>query len=139
MIETLVSIIAILTVFGALVAYNYIRDLRRDLRSARDEALTAWRLYDNTNRELCELQGKPVPAPYFQERRGQNSQEKPGQGFHIGAVGPTAIVDREQRRTRADNEMRQPAFANPGVLTGRSTPEDIAAAAREATNGDGLD
>ena len=126
MTGTLVSIIAILTAFIVVVVYNYISDLRRDLRSARDEAQTAWRLYDNTNRELCATQGKPVPASFFPEPQKNEKLKDPG--FRVGTVGVTAINDRERRRERADHELRR-----------GPSPADIAAAAREAVNGDGLE
>ena len=125
--------ITIVLIFACLVAYEYIRDLRRDLKDSQAEAKRAWRLYDNTNRELCAIQGKPVPAPYFEEDR-QPAKKSENEGFRPTGIGPTVINDRERRRTRQDEADREPRFANRAMLAHRSpSPDEIAAAARAAT------
>lgn len=136
MIGTLVSIIGVLLVFACLVAYNYIMDLRRERATARDEAKTAWRLYDASNRELAAVKGLPVPDPYFTDttaNRNPQTQTSASAPFVPTGIGPTAISDRELRRERQE----QAARTGDPELTRHPTAEQIAAAAREATRNNG--
>lgn len=122
--------ITVLLIFACLVAYEYIRDLRRDLKSAREVGEEGWRQYERVDRELRILKGQHVPSePMLPE-----PEQKRPQGFQPGAIGRTAILTRDfvqQRETRDDEALRRPANT--------PTQADIAQAAREAVNGDGLD
>jgi hypothetical protein len=122
----MINIVTILLLFACLVAYEYIRDLRRDLKDARTHADDAWRLYEKLDRELREMKGQPLPA---ERVTPEQEPKKERQGFVPGAIGRTAILDREFGQ-RDDDEMRRPA----------NTPsrDEIVAAIQEATNGDGL-
>lgn len=117
------AIIAVLVVFACVVAYNYICDLRRDLKAAREDSDLAWRLYDQTNAELCAHLGKPAQPAIADARR--NPHPRPAHGFRPVAVGPNAIRDRELLREREqEQESRAPL--------GGIHPNDVADAAREA-------
>jgi len=124
--------LSVLLIFACLVAYEYIRDLRRDLKSAREEAKAAWKIYERTNNELRALQGKPPQAPFFPEdtKKAEPEDEKREQGFRPRTVGPSAILDREMQEGRIDAGMRTPAGYPP-------TQEQVLAQVREAkSNGE---
>jgi hypothetical protein len=121
------TIITILLLFATLVTYEYIRDLRRDLKSARELGEEGWRQYEHAIEELRKAKGLPA----HKERLLPEPEEKKD-GFQPGLVGRTAILTRDFgqiRETRDDDGMRRPA---------RPTSAEIAEAAREAVNGDGL-
>jgi len=116
------AILAVLIVFATLVAYNYIRDLRRERDAARENADTAWRLYEQTDRELCALLGRSVPTQTLADAKQPPRQSR---GFRPTAIGPTAIRDRELRRElEEEGEGRAPID---GIH-----PSDAHDAAREA-------
>lgn len=135
------TITVVLLVFACLVTYEYIRDLRRSLKEALSNQRTAWRLYDAAQRELCAVLGKHVPKPYFPEDQPREDEKPPSSAPFVPAgIGPTAINDREMRRSAEEKEKREPAFASKSVLTGRGpTRSDVAAAARRSVDGDSLD
>lgn len=112
------TLITWLALFAILITYRYVMDLRRDLKAARADVMTAWKVYEATNAQLCALQGKPVPASTAPETT-EDGRPLPA-AFHAApAFGPTAIAARE--------ELRQASSRTP-------TPVDIASAATEATN-----
>jgi hypothetical protein len=134
MIQTFAHWSPILLAFAAVVVYDYIRDLRRDLRAERQNIATAWRLYENANRELCAVLGKKAPPSLFESPEPKDEAEHAAStAFRPAGIGPTAINDRELQRERSQAKEREPRFANVGVLTGRQPSEsDITAAATEA-------
>lgn len=125
----IVPSLTVLLLFACLVAYEYIRDLRRDLKSAREDAKRAWKIYERTNNDLLTLQGKPVPTePFFpEEHKPPQDDEKRSRGFRPGRVGPSAILDREMEEGRIDGGMRTPAGYP-------ATQEQVLAAIKDAKN-----
>lgn len=110
-------IITWLALFAILITYRYIMDLRQEVKRARAEAVTAWKIYETTNALLCGLQGKPVPASNFLESK-PGEESGPPRAFHPApAYGPTATAAREELRAAS----RTPS------------PTDVASAATEAT------
>lgn len=134
--------LTILLLFACLVAYEYIKSLKTDLKIARSERDNYKRAYINTDRELRDLKGLPTPANYYgTEAPEREAREEPetAEGFTPRGIGPTAIIDRERRREQSDARDREPRFAHPGVLGGRAPSSDeIARAARAAADGDNL-
>lgn len=124
--------ITILLLFACLVAFEYIKDLRRDLKASKLNADTGWRLYEGTHRELLVAQGKPVPSERTFPEDSDERQTKPVPEF-MGGIGITAIRNREQYEREQTERKSEPRFASPGTLN----PDlaDIQSAAREATNG----
>lgn len=134
MIGHLLTIIIVLLVFSCLVTYHYIRDARRDLKNARENAKNAWRLYDHANRQLNAVTGKPAPSI----PRPAPDAESLTPIVPLGEAGPSRILAREAVRRAQDAKQREPQFANIGVLTNRQpTAEEIASAAREAIDDGG--
>lgn len=131
--------ITVLLIFACLVAYEYIRDLRRDRDRARADALTAWRLYDAATK------GVLAPDPYSPQDQRPTGSPKDAEAapFVPTGIGPTAIADRELRREIAERKARteEPPFASAATLNPElarhPTTEAIRAAAREATRNNG--
>jgi hypothetical protein len=119
-IGVLGQLLVITVLFATIVTYNYMRDLHRDLKAAREDGTAAWRLYDTTHRQLCALQGRPAPAQNFADTGENKGGDKSSAPFEPAGIGPTAINDREFRR-----EQREPQRA--------PTAADVSTAAAEAT------
>ena len=130
MILALVTIIAVLLTFACLVAYHYIRDLRERLERSKDNARTAWRLYDAASRELSVIKGTLTSDPYAPEPAEGKQNSSP---FIPTGIGPTAINDREMRRERLEREKD---YA-PTPPDRHPSQEQIAAAARAASGNHG--
>ncbi len=120
--------ITVLLIFACLVAYEYIRDLRRTNSNLITQLENLQRMLEAGSK------GLPVPDPYFPEQRSKSQKDAGAAPFVPTGIGPTAIADRELRRDRAEAEKRAeaPAPMFPGDVARHPTPETIRAAAREA-------
>jgi hypothetical protein len=133
--------LTVLLAFACLVTYHYIQDLRGDVKRAEREKMDAWQAAAKLDAELRNLKGLPVPDIYTP---GQSREKDTGSApFVPTGIGPTAIADQELRRQQREEQQRhaEPAFASPATLNPdlarRPTPEQIAAAAREAVGNHG--
>jgi len=125
----MINIVTILLLFATLVAYEYIRDLRRALKNERACTRSALMAYENTYHELCALKGVQAPPRELTHdpETDEPKRRRDHNGFRPGAVGLTAILHREASEGRIDDTLRRPGSATP-------SPEAIAAAIREAEN-----
>src|SRR6476620_10522554 len=80
--------LTILLFFACLLAYEYIRDLRRELTAAKADARSAWHLYEIASRELSNLKGTQTFDPYLSEAKSQ--KDAGAAPFVPTGIGPTA-------------------------------------------------
>jgi len=131
---TTAAIITVLAVFACVVAYQYIQDLRRRLETAQGDATTAWKLQKAAHAELCALKGRDVVDPYLPEPQNA-TRTATFSTFVPTGIGPTAINDRELRRELSEQQRDYQPSPSETATARHPTNEQIAAAARAASNG----
>lgn len=111
--------ITVLLVFACLVAYEYIRDLRRDLKDERSINREGWRQYERVDRELRTLRNQPLPTEsMFGDEQQSDPKKTSSAPFMPTGIGPTAINDRELRREiEQEAKNADPPFASLTVLS----------------------
>ena len=131
------NLLTIALAFAVLITFHYIADLPSELKTARADAQTAWKLYYQVDLELRASKGQRLPTETFEEAVLPEAPPRRPEA-HIAGIGPTAVLDRERRLEQQEAERPQPQFLMPESPRHPPSPERLAAAARAATeNGNG--